>query len=304
MPELPEVETVVRDLNKKIKNKKILDVWTDWPKPFRRFGGGFDNFKKEIKGKTVTSVRRIGKNIIFDLSPKHPAKAGATGQAGGKIMLIHLKMTGHLLLGRWVLENGKWIAAKKGPLQERVNGYIHVMFWLGGNQMMGFSDLRKFGKIILADKKNFQNLEDIKDVGPDPLKISFAKFKEAITKKRGPIKKILMDQGVVSGIGNIYGDEILFVARIHPLARTEKLTEKDLENIFRATQKILKKAIQLRGTSTSDFRDTKGRAGSYGNVRLVYQKTGKKCPRKCGGKIERVKINNRSAHFCPSCQKL
>ncbi|MDP3003939.1 MAG: zinc finger domain-containing protein, partial [Candidatus Azambacteria bacterium] len=177
---------------------------------------------------------------------------------------------------------------------------------VGASKMMGFSDLRKFGKILVADEKDFKNLEDVKNIGPDPLtpKFGFNEFKSLISKKRGPIKKILIDQNIVSGIGNIYSDEILFVAKIHPLKKTEELGDKELKAIFTATKKILKKAIKLRGTSTSDYRDTAGKAGRYTKARLVYQREGENCPRKCVGIIKRIKIGGRSAHFCSHCQKL
>ncbi|MBI4919792.1 bifunctional DNA-formamidopyrimidine glycosylase/DNA-(apurinic or apyrimidinic site) lyase [Candidatus Azambacteria bacterium] len=290
MPELPEVQTIVNDLNRKIKGLTITDVWTDWPKYFRC---SFGNFKKTIVGRKIGKIRRIGKNIIFDLS-------------GGKEILIHQKMTGHLLVGSWIMDRGKWIAAKKGPLAEKVNGYIHVMFIFGGNNMLALSDLRKFAKILAVDKKDFENLEDVKNIGPDPLAagFNFGDFKNLIMKKRGPIKKVLMDQSVVSGIGNIYSDEILFAAKMHPLKKAEKLSDKELRAIFSATKKILKKAIKLRGTSISDYRDTAGKSGCYSEARLVYRKEGERCPMRCGGKIKRLKIGGRSAHFCPSCQKI
>lgn len=293
MPELPEVQTIVNDLNWKVKGLSITDVWTDWPKYFKRSSGGFDGFKKVIKNKKIEKVWRLGKNIIFDLSDN-------------KEMLIHQKMTGHLLVGTWSLELGTWQAKQKGLLTEKVNGYIHVMFWLSNGQMLALSDLRKFAKVLVVDKKDFNNLEDIKHVGPDPLtpKFGFSEFKSLISKKRGVVKKVLMDQNVVSGIGNIYADEILFTARVHPLKKTEELNEKELKTIFEATKKILKKAIRFRGTSTSDFRDTSGRKGRYGDVLLVYQREGEKCLRNCGGVIKRIKIGGRSAHFCPNCQKL
>lgn len=290
MPELPEVQTIVNDLNKKVRGKKIIDVWTEWPKSFKRSPRGFEGFKKTVKNKSIKKIWRIGKNIIFDLS-------------GDKEMLVHQKMTGHLLIGKWQLKNGKWQAAEKGPFTERVNDYIRTMFFLSGT-MMAFSDLRKFGKILVVDKKDFEKLEDVREIGPDPLQSSFQfnEFKSLIRKKRGAIKKVLMDQGVVSGIGNIYADEILFVARVHPLYKAEKLSDKDLKAIFNATKSILRKAVKLRGTSTSDYRDTAGRPGGYGNVRLVYQREGEKCSR-CGTKISRIKLAGRSAHFCPTCQK-
>ncbi len=291
MPELPEVQTIVNDLNRKIKGLTITNVWTDWPKYFKRSIGGWKAFRKTVKGKKIKKIRRIGKNIIFDLSDD-------------KEILIHQKLTGHLLVGHWQIKNNQPISTGKGLLTEKVNDYIHAIFWLSKNKMMGFSDLRKFGKILVTDKKDFKNLEDLKDIGPDPLtpKFGFNEFKSLISKKRGPIKKILMDQNVVSGIGNIYSDEILFVAKIHPLRKAEKLGDKELRAIFEAAKKILKKAIKLRGTSTSDYRDTAGKAGRYTEVRLVYQREGEKCPNQCGGVIKRIKIGGRSAHFCPYCQ--
>jgi len=300
MPELPEVQTIVNDLNRKVKGLTITDVWTDWPKYFRRSKGGFDGFKKEIKNKKIEKIWRIGKNIILDLSGKQK-------------ILIHQKMTGHLLIGKWKMENGKWVPAEKGLLAEKVNGYIHVMFWLGGpsnkvgaSTMLALSDLRKFAKVLVVDEKDFKNLEDVKNIGPDPLKrgFKFGEFKSLLIKKRGVIKKVLMDQNVISGIGNIYADDILFTAKIHPLKKAEKLNDNELKAIFVATKKILKKAIKLRGTSTSDYRDTAGKKGGYGNIRMVYQREGEKCPNRCGSIIKRIKIGSRSAHFCPNCQKL
>ena len=293
MPELPEVQTIVDDLNKKVKGLKITDVWTDWPKYFRRSPGGFVGFKKEIKNKKILRVWRVGKNIVF-------------GLYGSKDMLIHQKMTGHILVGSWYLVSGIWQSKDKGLLSERVNGYIHVIFWLSNKKMLALSDLRKFAKILLFDDKDLKNLEDIKSIGPDPLKtgFTFKQFESLIRKNRGPIKKVLMNQGVVSGIGNIYADEILFAVKIHPLRRVESLSDGELKLIFNASKNILKKAIKLRGTSTSDFRDTSGKAGSFGKVLQVYRRSGEKCLRKCGGIIKRIKIGGRSAHFCPMCQQL
>ena len=300
MTELPEVQTIVNDLNKKIKWLTITDIWTDWSKYFRRSPGGFNGFKKTVKGKKINKVWRLGKNIIFDFS-------------GNQKMLIHQKMTGHLLVGTWNLELGAWRAKQIGPLAEKVNGYIHVMFWLGGpsnkvgaSKMLALSDLRKFAKVLVVDEKDFENLKDIKNIGPDPLKpdFQFNDFKSLIVKKRGVIKKVLMDQNVISGIGNIYADDILFMAKIHPLKKAEKLNDDELKAIFEAIKKILKKAVKLRGTSTSDYRDTSGKKGGYGNVRLAYQHEGEKCPNKCGSVIKRIKIGGRSSHFCPNCQKI
>jgi len=293
MPELPEVQTIVDDLNKKIRGLTIVDIWTGWPKAFGRSQGGFNGFKKEVKDRKIIKIWRIGKNIIFDLSE-------------GREMLIHQKMTGHLLIGEWSMRRGKWAPKQRGVLAEKVNSYIRTMFSLSEGKMMAFSDMRKFGKILAVSRENFKNLEDIKNIGPNPLAPDFTSgdFKKLIAGKRGPIKKILMDQNIISGIGNIYADEILFVAKIHPLARTEKLNDEKLKRIFSAIKKILKKAVKLRGTSTYDYRDTAGKSGRYGEARLVYQRNGEKCPNRCGGIIKKIKIGSRSAHFCPACQKL
>lgn len=293
MPELPEVQTIVSDLNKKVRGLTIIDIWTGWPKAFGRSQGGFSGFKKEVKGRKIIKIWRIGKNIIFDLSEERK-------------MLIHQKMTGHLLIGEWGMRHGKWVPKQKKTLAEKVNSYIRAMFLLSKGKMMAFSDMRKFGKILATNKEDFKNLEDIKNIGPDPLAPNFKSgdFKKLIAGKREPIKKILMDQNIVSGIGNIYADEILFVAKINPLARVEKLNDEKLKRIFNAIKKILKKAVKLRGTSTYDYRDTAGKPGHYGEARLVYQRKGEKCPNWCGGIIKKVKIGGRSAHFCPICQKL
>jgi len=284
MPELPEVETIVRDLNKKIVGKKITHIWADWPGHFKHSPGGINAFKKEIVDKQIRGVQRLGKNIIFDL--------------GAWMMLVHLKMTGKLL----VETRNKGQETRKAEAAEK-SKHVHMVFWLSGGTIMSFSDVRKFGKMALIPKKDFQTSEHMSRLGPDMLdaELNAEIFKNLIKKRHGPIKKTLMDQNVISGIGNIYSDEILFTAKIHPLKRASTLTEKDLKAIFDASRKILKKAVKLRGSSISDYRDTEGKPGSYAQVRLVYRRKGEPCPR-CGTKISRLMVGGRSAHFCPKCQ--
>ncbi len=289
MPELPEVETTVRYLRRKVLNRTFLDVWTDSAKTIKR-PSDFNSFKKLIKGKRIKGIRRRAKNIIFDFSD-------------GFSLLVHQKMTGHLLVGTWRL-NGAWESTKKGSLREPVNKYIHLMFWLDNNLMLALSDLRKFAKVEIWKTKELSASPGFKKLGPEPLdpSFSFKKFKEVIKSRKGRIKQILMDQSIIAGIGNIYADEILWEVRIHPLKSTLRLEEKELKDIYRVIRKILKEAIRLKGTSVSDFRDPEGRPGSYGKVLKVYQREGEKCPR-CKKAITRIKINGRSAHFCPICQK-
>jgi len=291
MPELPEVETIVRDLNKKITGREIRDVWTDFPKNIKSPKDPAE-FKEKIKNKKIKKVWRRGKNIVFDLS-------------GGLTLLVHQKLTGHFLVGKWKLENGKWQPIIKGALDESVNKFIHLIFWLDNGKMLGLSDLRKFAKIILVETKNLSELEDLNKLGPEPLEKSFTfeKFKEIIQETRGKIKQVLMDQGVIAGIGNIYSDEILWEAKIHPFREIKTLNNEELKRIYEGMKKILNKAIKLRGDSMSDYRLITGEKGGYQEIQKVYRRERKPCPRKDGGIIKRVKIGGRSAHFCPICQK-
>ncbi|MEK9134711.1 MAG: DNA-formamidopyrimidine glycosylase [Patescibacteria group bacterium] len=291
MPELPEVETIVRSLNKTVLGRKIEDVWSDTKKIIKR-PQGFGQFKKEIIGRKIESVKRRAKNILIGLS-------------GNKILLIHQKMTGHLLAGRWKLEDGRWKPLLKGPLEDSVNLYIHLMFQLsGGGLMLALSDLRKFAKVEFLDKEIIE--KELSSLGPEPLEKSFTfeKFKDCFKNKKGKIKQILMKPEIIAGIGNIYSDEILWEAKIHPSTQAQILSRPNLNSVYRAMKKILNKAIELQGDSMSDYRLITGEKGGYQNVQKVYRQEGKHCPRKDGGVIERLKIGGRSAHFCPICQRI
>lgn len=293
MPELPEVETIIRELKKKIIGRKIRNVWTDFKKMIKK-PKNFPKFKKTIINREIKDVRRRGKNILIDLS-------------GNKILLIHQKLTGHLLLGKWKLEKSKWICKTPGFLSEDpANKYLHLIFLLDNREQLALSDLRKFAKVELWDKNDWEDSKELKSLGPEPLERSFTfkKFKEVLGKKRrGKIKQILMDQKIIVGIGNIYSDEILWEAKVNPFKDISKLSEPELKKIFKTTKKVLEKAIKLKGTSTSDYRRISGTKGSFQLWKKVYQREGEKCSR-CGQKIQREKINQRSAHFCPNCQKL
>lgn len=292
MPELPEVQTIVSDLQKILPGLKIADVWTDWEKMFKNVS--FENFKKEIIGEKILDVRRIGKNILIGLS-------------GGKTILVHQKMTGHFLYGNWETENDKWVNKEKGPIRDDPqNRFIHLIFNLSDGKQLALSDLRKFAKVLLWPTAKLSNLEDINNLGPDPTAedFDFKKFQERLDKKKGKIKTILLDQSVFAGIGNIYSDEILWLAGIHSLKQVSSLTQEELKNIYDSTKKILKKAIGARGTSDSDYRDPSGQKGGYQKMLYVYGLEGEKCQKKDGGIITRVKIGGRSAHFCPIHQKL
>ena len=381
MPELPEVQTIVDDLNKKVRGCRITGVWFDWPKTIgivfadRRglLRGSTQKSKqfkkileKIIKGKEILGVRRRAKNILIYLQDtdqyglnrdlrghkKIPYKSVFSPfKSASHVMLIHLKMTGHLLVGKWSIRKAQPSPARRArgtrkrpheykdvvvPLEPKeavedpYNQYVHLIFYLdpvrsrppqGGRshspkaraasngvdnwKMLAFSDLRKFGKVILGTKEQIENLPELKKLGPEPLDKSFKfiKFVKLIKSEKRKIKQVLMDQEVIAGIGNIYSDDILWMAKIHPFKPANKLSERELKELWKAMRQILTKALKLRGTSISDYRDTAGKEGEYTEERLVYQREGEPCQR-CKTKIKRVKIGGRSAHFCPACQRL
>lgn len=288
MPELPEVETTVKDLWEKILGRKIEDVWTDFPKMIKK-PKDFKDFVKEIKRRKIENIRRRGKNILITLS-------------GNKTLLIHQKLTGHLLLGKWKKKNNKW-QPPPGPLSEKVNTYIHLLFTFDDGQQLALSDLRKFAKAELFNKDELK--KELSSLGPEPLDKSFTfeNFTGALGRARGKIKQVLMDQTVIVGIGNIYSDEILWQAKVHPFKEISQLSEKELKNIYQAIRKTLPLAIKLCGESISDYRTLSGEAGFFDKARKVYRREGEKC-RHCGTVIKRIKTGSRSAHFCPNCQLL
>lgn len=301
MPELPEVETVVSDLNKKIKGYEITGFWSEWTKALK--GISLKKFQKEIIGRQVLKVRRIGKNIFIDLS-------------GEKTLYVHLKMTGHLLIKSPKL---KVKSDKLGNdyFADRVNQYIRHKWMLKKGKeelVMEFSDLRKFGKIVLVDTDKIGELPEIKKLGIDAMdkKFTLEKFKKILKRKnKSVIGIVLMDQYLIAGIGNIYRSEILFEAGVDPRRKVESLKNVEIERIFKQTNEILRKAIKMRGTSDSDYRDTFGKPGGFQNFLKVYRKEGEKCVvskalpknKKCANIVRRITLGQRSVFMCDDCQK-
>jgi len=308
MPELPEVETIVRGLRKKIIGRKIKSVWFDSPsqislqeawegKPKFVKAPKADILNKQIKGLKIIDVQRRAKNILIYFS-------------SDKMMLIHQKMTGHLLYGKWEIKKAQGTkqlvqSIIKGAMQDKVNDFIHLILCFDNGWQLALSDMRKFAKVIFGDKKEIEDLRELKELGPEPLEKSFdfKKFKEAVGNKTRKIKQVLMDPYIIAGIGNIYSDDILWEAKIHPFQSAKTLKGVELKRIFLAIKKILTQAVKLRGTSFSDYRDVEGKKGYYVDKRRVYQREGEKCLR-CRGIIKRVKMGGRSAHFCSKCQIL
>ena len=288
MPELPEVQTTVDGLNKKVLKRTFVDVWSDWSKIVKQ-PKNFEQFKKEIKNKKIEKIWRRAKNIIFDLSD-------------GYSLLVHQKMTGHLLVGKWKQAGGIWLPEKEGPLSDPYNRFLHLIFFLDNGEMMALSDARKFAKVELWKTEELK--KELEKLGPEPLEKSFTfeKFKEALKNKRGKVKQVLMDPAVIAGIGNIYSSEILWQAKVHPEKNVANLSEKELELIYQAIKKVLELGVKLGGESFSDYRKPDGTKGDFDSERKVYRREGEKCLR-CGTKIKRIKVGQRSTFFCPSCQK-
>jgi len=280
----------VSDLNRKVRGQKIVGFWTDWPKLIKAPVPKL--FKAKIRGLRIQEVKRIGKNVVFSLS-------------GNNVLLVHQKMTGHLMVGKWNIKNGKVEATEDGPFKDRVNRYIHALFYLSSGKMIALSDMRKFARIAFGKRENILKLPDITKLGPDALdpKLTVKKLLERIRLRKKSIKLTLMDPSVIAGIGNIYADDILWSAQVHPLRRSNTIKESEAKKIFVEMRRILRKAVRLRGTSAGDYRDTAGEKGMYGRVILAYRRTGKPCKR-CQTPIHRIKVGQRSAHFCPHCQKL
>ncbi|HOW60610.1 MAG TPA: bifunctional DNA-formamidopyrimidine glycosylase/DNA-(apurinic or apyrimidinic site) lyase [Candidatus Moranbacteria bacterium] len=291
MPELPEVQTIVSDLNKKIVGYTIADFWSDWPKAIRN--KTLANFKKEIKNRKILGVRRIGKNIFIDLSDR-------------KTLYIHLKMTGHLLV-KPEERNKRQKTKDKNYFNDKVNSYIHHIWKIKKNKNkinLEFSDVRKFAKIVLEDTDRINNLKEINKLGVDATSKEFAlkKFNEILDKRKNKsIGLVLMEQELIAGIGNIYRSEILYSAGILPQRKIASLSKNEINKIYKATLIVLKKAIKMRGTSDSDYRDTDGAPGKFQKALRVYRRAGKNCI-KCATIIKRMTLGQRSAFYCPKCQ--
>jgi formamidopyrimidine-DNA glycosylase len=302
MPELPEVHTTVVGLNKTVKGKEIIDVWTDiavetptLPHHHHTTKSSvfFSQFKKAVIGATILNAERRGKNILIHLSNQHS-------------IWIHLKMTGHLMYGTYVFNSKEksWVPApseKNNALRDPYNKFLHTVFSLSSGKQLVFSDVRKFGKVTVISTKDIPEYFDT--LGPEPLSASFTlKLCTARLMRRPtrPIKEVLLDQSVIAGIGNIYSDELLWLAGVHPLRPISSLTSTEYQKIYVAMKTVLKKGIDFGGDSTSDYRDINGERGKFQASHHAYRMTGKPCKKRgCTGIITRIAFGGRGAHFCP-----
>jgi len=282
MPELPEVETIKGGLLIKAKGKKIKDVRIRVPKVF------IGDRKKIIDAK-IKDVRRTGKilQVILD---------------NGYSIIIHLKMTGQLVFE----ERGeKSVGGHPQKIYEQPlpHKHTHIIYTFTDDSHLYFNDLRKFGwnKVIKTSKVDKTLGPD--KFGPEPGSKGFSSeyLKKIFSRSKKTIKQVLMDQNKISGIGNIYSSESLFYARIKPTKSANKLSDKEIEKLKKALEKVIKLGLKHGGSSENTYVNIEGKKGKYMDIAVVYQRAGEKC-RKCGGKIRSQKIGGRTAFWCPACQ--
>jgi len=263
MPELPEVETVVRSIAPLV-GRRIVSAEFRSTRVLR--GGNPDRMAKKLAGRRIVAVKRYGKFIVASIE-------------GGPYLLIHLGMTGRLLLGG---EPGK---------------HTHAIFTFDRGMLL-YDDSRQFGCVELHDKFP----ERVARLGPEPLEIGLAEFTDSLKRHKCRIKALLLNQTFLRGVGNIYADEALFRAGIHPTALASRLRGDRPKRLHQAIVEVLTEAIQAGGSSVSDYVDAEGRQGFFQFQHRVYQRTGEACVT-CGASIRRILVAQRSSHFCPKCQK-
>lgn len=288
MPELPEVETIKEELNRRIKGKRIAGVKALWSGivkiPLKKFIGA-------IMDAEIMGVERRAKILVMPLG-------------NGFTILMHLKMTGQLIYDpRFTPPAGGQDLRK--ILQEPKYKYARIIFFFIGKGALIFNDLRKFAYIKLIPSGNINDIIGKEKLGPEPLTPDFTleKFKSILKKyPKRRIKQLLMDPVIIAGIGNIYSDEICFYAGVLPVKPAGKLSNSQRERLYDGIKKILLRAIELRGSSVDNYVDASGKKGDYVKELKVYDREGESCFR-CPGIVKRIKLGGRSSYFCPRCQK-
>lgn len=298
MPELPEVETIRRDLASCILNKKISAVEILSPKTASHPAA---YFRKELIGRKIIKAGRRGKLLIFSLSPGQ----GSDDRKGrADYLLIHLKMTGQLIY----LDKKNRVAGGHSSNTETKsmvlpNSHTRVILTMDSGGRLFFNDMRKFGYLKLVSGSELEALLD-RNYGPEPLTPEFTleAFRKSLLRTNVKIKAALLNQKLIAGLGNIYVDEVLWAARISPERPTKEISSAELKKLFLVINKIMALAIEHRGTTFSDYVDSKGHKGNFSKFLKVYGRSGEKCP-KCRNQLKKIKIAGRGTHYCPICQK-
>ncbi len=274
MPELPEVETIKQGMVKKIRGKKIKRVEIRNEKNIKILCA--KEFKERVEGKVIQDIKRRGKYLILILNFH-------------KLLIFHLRLTGKLLFV---------------PLEKQEPDYVRIVFIFSDNTKLFFTSMRGFANVYLLSDDELNSIPAIKNMGPEPLSPEFTstEFKERLNKRKGKIKPLLMDQTFIAGIGNIYAQEALYNVNIHPERIVSQLKNKETEALYHSLIKVLKEAIQQKGSSVDAYLDLNGEKGNYVPYLKVYGRKGQPCFR-CGFSIKKKKIGGRGTYFCNNCQK-
>ena len=266
MPELPEVETIKNELLPYVIGRKITRIKLFWERIVRTPSA--DEFTKEIVGQEITGLTRRGKYLFFHLS-------------GGKLLVMHMKMTGSLIVD---------------PSDDR---FSRAIIYLDNGTAMHFWDPRKFGVMWLADDDSAV----LAKLGPEPLDSDFtpAALAEILGKRNAPVKPVFLDQAIIAGIGNMYVDEALFDAKIHPMIPANSLSGDEVKRLHASIIRVLKKALKSKGASVRNYIRPDGNPGTAHDEFNVAHATGKNCPR-CGTPIQRIVVRGRGTYLCPKCQ--
>ncbi len=288
MPELPEVETIRRGLESHLFNHKIVGVEVR----LRKIVIG--DTQNAIRGK-VKKVRRFGKALVIDLN-------------NGYSIASHIKLTGQFIYRD--AKSKKAMSTKVGG--ELPNRWTHVIFHLDRGANLYYNDIRRFGWIKIIPTKDVEKMKFIHELGPEPFvgiassgqaPLTLEKFREILKNKSTKIKPLLMDQTKIGGIGNIYANDALFLARIDPRRAAKSLSLSEQSKLYDAILEVLKRGLKYGGATEINFVNALGQEGGYQNHFLVYGQDGKPCPNKCGGTIKKIRVGGRGTYFCPKCQK-
>jgi len=287
MPELPEVETVRIGLRRLLMGKAIFAVNFDWPKSFPNAPGDVEAF---MVGAKIVDVRRRAKVLMIDLSSNYS-------------LVIHLKMTGQMVYrGKEVFGAGHPNDSLLGRLPDKTT---RVTIAFKDKSSLFFNDVRKFGWMRLMPTEQIQNINFMKKVGPEPLGDDFtlSVFKKQLKRRQNSmIKAVLLDQTVVAGIGNIYADESLWGAQIHPLTKVCEIPSTKLNALYQAIRDVLSLSIEKGGSTDKNYVDAEGKKGSYLSFANVFRREKQPCPR-CGSVIIKIRVASRGTHICPNCQR-
>ena len=268
MPELPEVQTVCDTLAYQVKDAKIVDIKVIFPKIIE---GDIDEFKRKLIGQHFRSFRRRGKYLLFEMDDI--------------TFVSHLRMEGKY-----------YIFDQNDPILK----HDHVIFYLEDGRALHYNDVRKFGRMYLIEKR--RTYRKFRDLGPEPFWDTFnvSYCKDYLSRKKAPIKEVLLEQSFVAGIGNIYADEILYACKIHPLTKADTLSDLQINDIIKHTRRILGKAIRAGGTTIRSYTSSLGVTGLFQMSLRAHDQDSCK---KCGAKIVKIRVGGRGTYFCPNCQK-